>query len=158
MMPPSPDDALALLPSPCGWHLTFNRPLESLVCTCPALNFDLHAGSYQPRFVARAGFNNRLTVATAGPYLVFGLQTPTQLLGLNSSARPADGWPQSALGTTLSNAGAPTPTSYDSQTYGGKLRVNDWNDFALSVTRMPTDVVTVNGVARGCTETVKIEW
>lgn len=116
------------------------------------------AASYEPRFEARLGLNNRnKAFLNAGPYLALGLYTPTELLGLDSGAHAADGWPTSARGTPLKSEGMPVPAGYTAM-FAGVLRTDAWNNFALSFTRLPFDPVVVNGSPRGCQEVVKMEW
>jgi hypothetical protein len=107
-------------------------------------------------------FTNRVTLYGKNQFIRFGSLNPYSLRGLNSFANPADGWPISIRGTLL---GYSLPT--DSLTginqvgwtlFDESLRRDDWNHFAISTTRIPTDPVTINGVARGCAETLKIEW
>jgi hypothetical protein len=93
-----------------------------------------------------------------GPYLTNTLQTPKELLGLNSAKRPADGWPTSTKGTPLNNFGMPVPSGSD-PVWAGVLRRNAWNNFALSFTRSNADpIYFANGTMRGCKETVQMEW
>ena len=110
-------------------------------------------GAFSPTFYAHMGFDNRAAnLSSTGPYLYLAVDGP--LIDQNGTAGV---WPKSPLGSQLSFA-FPNKYRHPAETWAGVLRTDDWNDFTFTVRRRKGDWGVMDGVNRGCVETMTMEW